>query len=79
MAWSFYFISMFPFKFLKYPQNSWLLGFDLSLGLAVDLHSSTTVLLPVPTTTSSRGGSYGADRERDIWLTLEATVSIQSI
>lgn len=66
---------MFPFKFLKHPQNSWLLGFDLSLGLAVDLHSSTTVLLPVPPATSSNGGSYRADRERDIWLTEEATAS----
>ena len=79
MAWGFYFISMFPFKFLKYPQNSWLLGFDLSLVLAVDVYSSTTVLLPVPPATSSTRGSYRADRERDLWLTQEATVRIQPI
>lgn len=78
MAWSFYFISMFPFKFLKYLQNSWLLGFDLSLGLAGDLHSRTTVLLPVSPVTSSTRGSYGTHGGREIWLIQEANVSIQS-
>lgn len=78
MAQGFYFISMFPFKFLKHPPNSWLLGFDLSLGPAVDFHSSTALPFLISAATSSTGGSYGADRGRATWLIQEANASLQS-